>query len=139
MIEQWRQDESCFDEEVTGTKATVPKTSALGSSSGEGGFCSLETGCDRRTAPIPKLLVSAGRLQGQGRQSRETVLGSSPGEGNFFSSELSTIEERHQEQSCLFRRGDCRNKGHNPKPLPSVRVAVKIFCVPWKLMMAEHR
>jgi hypothetical protein len=27
---------------------------------------------------------------------------------------LSTIEERCQDQSCLFRREDFRNKGHNP-------------------------
>jgi hypothetical protein len=27
---------------------------------------------------------------------------------------LSTIEERLQEQSCLFQKGDYRIKGHNP-------------------------
>jgi hypothetical protein len=26
---------------------------------------------------------------------------------------LSTIEERRQDQSCLFRQGDYTNKGHN--------------------------
>jgi hypothetical protein len=30
---------------------------------------------------------------------------------------ISTIEERRQDQSCLFRRGDHRNKGHNTEKL----------------------
>jgi hypothetical protein len=28
---------------------------------------------------------------------------------------LSTIEERRQDQSCLFRKGDYRNKGRKPR------------------------
>jgi hypothetical protein len=41
---------------------------------------------------------------------------------------LSTIEERHKEQSCLFRRGDYRNKGHNPDKLSWVPFLTKMFC-----------
>lgn len=39
----------------------------------------------------------------------------------------STTEERRQEQICLFRRGDYRNKDHNPESLSLVRVPVKMF------------
>jgi hypothetical protein len=28
---------------------------------------------------------------------------------------LSTEDERLQDQSCLFRQEDCRNRGHNPE------------------------
>jgi hypothetical protein len=41
-IEERRQDQNCFGEEITGTKFTIPK-SVLGSSPGEDVFCALET------------------------------------------------------------------------------------------------
>jgi hypothetical protein len=43
-----------FDEEITGTIATTPK-SVLGSSTGEDGFCSSETEHNRRTAQRTKV------------------------------------------------------------------------------------
>jgi hypothetical protein len=57
---------------------------------GVGGSCSSETKHRIRTAPSPKLFVSAGILQKQIPQSRKTVLGSTPGkyvgfrDNNFF-------------------------------------------------------
>jgi hypothetical protein len=46
---------------------------------------------------------------------------------------LSTIEERRQDQSCLFRRGDHRIKDHNPGNLSWVRALVKMAFVSRKL------
>jgi hypothetical protein len=40
---------------------------------------------------------------------------------------LSTIEERRQDQSYLFLRGDYRNKGHNPEKLSWVRFPVNML------------
>jgi hypothetical protein len=40
---------------------------------------------------------------------------------------LITIEERRQDQSCLFQRADYRNKGHNPANLSWVRVPVRML------------
>jgi hypothetical protein len=57
-----------------------PQESVLGSSPDEDGFCSLKTKHKRRTAPTPKLYVSAWRLQKQRSQNPRIVLGSSPGE-----------------------------------------------------------
>jgi hypothetical protein len=52
---------------------------------------------------------------------------------------LSTIEERRQEQRCLFGSGDCRNKGHNPEKLSWVRFPVKMASVSRKLSTVEER
>jgi hypothetical protein len=51
---------------------------------------------------------------------------------------LSTLEERRQDQNCLFRRGDYRNKGHNPEQL-WVRLPVKIVSVARNLSTIEER
>jgi hypothetical protein len=49
-------------------------------------------------------------------------------------------EEQQQDQICLFHQGDYRNKDYNPEKLSWVRILVKIFSVPWKLMtVEEHR
>jgi hypothetical protein len=40
---------------------------------------------------------------------------------------LSTTEERRQDQSCLFRRGDYRIRGHNPENPFWVRDPVKVL------------
>jgi hypothetical protein len=45
---------------------------------------------------------------------------------------------RH-DQSCLYRRGDYRNRGHNVEKLSLVQVPMKIFSVARKLCMAEER
>jgi hypothetical protein len=60
----------CFEEEISETTATTPKT-VLGLIPGECGFCSSETKYGRRTAPEQKLFVLGRRLQEQGSQSRE--------------------------------------------------------------------
>jgi hypothetical protein len=52
---------------------------------------------------------------------------------------LSTIEERRQDQNCLFRRGDYRIKGHNPEKLLWIRFPAKMFSVARKLSMTEER
>jgi hypothetical protein len=52
---------------------------------------------------------------------------------------LSTIEERRQDQSYLFRRGDYRNKDHNPpKKLSWVPFPVKTVSVARKLSTIEE-
>jgi hypothetical protein len=52
---------------------------------------------------------------------------------------VSTIEERREDQSCLFRRGDYRNEGQNPENLYCARVLVKNVYVARKLITAEKR
>jgi hypothetical protein len=106
------------------------RKSVLSSSPGEGGPCSSETKHDRRTAPWTKLFVSKRRLLKQRPQPRKPVWGSTPGED--LARKLGTIEKRRQDQSCLFRRVDYRNKGQNPENLSWVRVPVKISLA-WKL------
>jgi hypothetical protein len=59
----------------------------LGSSPGEGGFCSSKTKFDRNTALRLKLFVSVRRLQDRTPQPWKAVLGSSSGENGFWSSE----------------------------------------------------
>lgn len=51
-----------FGEEITGAKATKPKT-ILVSSSGEDGSCSSRTKQDRRTTARKNLFVSSRRVQ----------------------------------------------------------------------------
>jgi hypothetical protein len=65
---------------------------------------------------------------------KKDVLDSSPDEDGFC-----TLEERVHCHSCLFRRGDNINKGHNPKNLSKVQVPVKMFSVTCNPMMVEHR
>jgi hypothetical protein len=52
---------------------------------------------------------------------------------------LSTIEELCRDQSCLFQRGDYRNKRHSTQKLPWVRVPVKIVSVARKVSTIEER
>jgi hypothetical protein len=52
---------------------------------------------------------------------------------------LSTIEERRQDQSCLFRRGDYRNRAHYPKHLSWVQVPMKMVSGARKLNTIEER
>jgi galactose-1-phosphate uridylyltransferase len=52
---------------------------------------------------------------------------------------LSTIEERRQDQSCLFQRGDFRNKGHNPEKLSRVRVLTRMVSVARNLSTIEEQ
>jgi hypothetical protein len=66
-----------------GVVASVPLKTVLRSNLGEGGFCSWESKHDSRTAPRPKLFVSARRLQEQKSQPRKCVLGSSTGKDSF--------------------------------------------------------
>jgi hypothetical protein len=62
------------------------KQNVLGSSPGEGSFCSSETKHDRRTAPRPKMFLSVVRLQEQKPQPQKIVLGSSPRSTNIIPS-----------------------------------------------------
>jgi hypothetical protein len=57
----------------------------------------------------------------------KTVLGSKPGEVVFCTFKLSKIEQRRQDRSYLFGRGDYRNNEHNFEELSWVRVPVKMF------------
>jgi hypothetical protein len=57
-------------DEITGQWPQTRK-SVLGSSPGEGGFCSSVTKHDRRREPGTKLFVSLGRLQEQRLQTRK--------------------------------------------------------------------
>jgi hypothetical protein len=53
---------------------------------------------------------------------------------------LRTIEERRQDQSCLFRRGDYTNKGHNhDKNLSWVLGPVKMVSVARKVSTIDER
>jgi hypothetical protein len=95
---------------------------------------------DTRMAPRSKLVVSARRLQEQRLQPRKSVLGSSPGLEGSIVRKLSTIKEQRQDKSCLFRRGDYRNKGHSPEKLSWVPVPLKMYSVNWELIKVdEHR
>jgi hypothetical protein len=51
----------------------------------------------------------------------------------------STIEERRQDQSCLFERWDYRNEGRKPPKLSWVRFPVKMVSVDRKLITIEER
>jgi hypothetical protein len=51
---------------------------------------------------------------------------------------LSMIEERFQEQSCIFQTGDYRNRGFNPEKLTWVRFSMKMVSVSQKLSMTEE-
>jgi hypothetical protein len=86
------------------------QNSVLGSSPGEGGFCSLETKQDRRRKQRQKLLVLMRRLQEQGHTPKKTVLCLSPGNMVSVAQKLSTIEKQQQDRSSLSWQGDYRNK-----------------------------
>jgi hypothetical protein len=51
---------------------------------------------------------------------------------------ISTIEERRQDQSCFFRRGDYKNKGYNPD-ISWVLFPAKMVSVARKLITTEER
>jgi hypothetical protein len=101
-------------------------------------FLKLKTKYERKTGPRTKLYASTRRLQKQRPQPRETALGSSPGKMVSVARKRSTIEERRQEQGCLFRREYYRNKGHIPENLSWVLVHVNMFSVPRKILVVEH-
>jgi hypothetical protein len=61
-----------------------------------------------------------------GSKPRKSVLSLNPVRAVPVARKLSTIEERRQDQSCLFRRGDYRNKGQKPEKLSWVRVLEKM-------------
>jgi hypothetical protein len=86
-VKERREDQSCLFRWGYGNKGHSSEKSVLGSSSGEDGFCSSEIKHDRRTAPSPRLFVSAMRLQGKRPQPQRIILGTSPGEDCFCSSE----------------------------------------------------
>jgi hypothetical protein len=91
----------------------------------EGGSSDSETKHDRRTAPRSKLFVSKRRLNKRRIQPRKSVLSSIPNEDCFVVRKLSTTEEWSQDKSCLFQRGDYRNKGHDTEKLSWVRFLTK--------------
>jgi hypothetical protein len=70
-------------------------------SSPNGSFCTSETKHDIKSAPRPKLFVSARRLQEQRPQPRKICLGSSPGEDGFCNSETKH-DRRTVPRSQLF-------------------------------------
>jgi hypothetical protein len=47
----------------------------------------------------------------------------------FVGRKLRTTEERRQDQSCLFRRGDYGKKGHNSEKLSCIRDSVNMVSV----------
>jgi hypothetical protein len=51
---------------------------------------------------------------------------------------LSMIEERRQDQRCLFQRGVYRHKGHNSKNLSWLRVLVEVVSVARKMITIEE-
>jgi hypothetical protein len=65
--------------------------------------------------------------------------GSSPNENSFCSLKLNMIEERCQDQSCLFWQEDYRNKVHNPDNLFHVQVLVKMVSLALKPSTTEEQ
>jgi hypothetical protein len=63
MVEEWRNDQNCLGEEITGANVTNQKA-VMGSSLGEVIYCNLET-FDGRTSIRSTLFVSTRRLQEQ--------------------------------------------------------------------------
>jgi hypothetical protein len=53
--------------------------------------------------------------------------------------EISTIEEKLPEHSCLFQTGDYRNEGYNSEKLSWVRSPTKKFSVDRELSTTEER
>jgi hypothetical protein len=80
----------------------------LGSSPGDGGFCSSETTIEKRRRDQSCLF----RL---GYCRNKTVLGSSTDEDVFCSSESKHDKRTAPRPKFLFRRENYRNKGHNPE------------------------
>jgi hypothetical protein len=72
-IEEQRQDRNCIGERIKEPRSQT-RTSVLGSSPGENGFCGSKTKHDRRTALSPKLFVSTRKLRNKG-QNPENCLG----------------------------------------------------------------
>jgi hypothetical protein len=106
-------------------KVKTPK-SVLVSSPNVGGFSVMETKYNRRTAPRQKLFVS--------------VLGSRSGEDGFCSS-VTRHNSRTAPRTKLFvSAGKLYEQRPQTRKLSWVRVPVKMFSVPRKLMMVEeHR
>jgi hypothetical protein len=110
----------------------------LSSSPFKGCSCSSETNYGRRTAPRPKLFRKR-ILQKQRRVPQKPVLCSSPVKMVTVARKLNTIEERRQDKSCFFRRGDYRNRGHNSEEVSWVRVPMKMVSVARQLSMIKER
>jgi hypothetical protein len=130
MFMPWNQEENLESSKL--------RKSVLGSSTGECGYCSSETKQHRKTASNQKLFVSKRRLQEQRPQPRKQSRVWVPVKMISVAQKLCIIEKRLQDQSCLFRRGDYRNKGQNPQNLSWVWVPLKLFFVAQKLSMIEQ-
>jgi hypothetical protein len=72
-------------------------------------------------------------------QNSGKVLSSRPSEGGSCSSETKHDIRTAPRPGLLFRRGDYRNKGHNPETLSWVRVPMKIFSVARELSTTEEK
>jgi hypothetical protein len=59
-------------------------------------------------------------------KSRKSFIGSSTSENVFVARKLSPVQERRQDHSCLFRRGDCRNKCHKQVNRPGLTVGESV-------------
>jgi hypothetical protein len=68
MIEEWCQDQSCLLRRGDCRNKSQYAEELQGSIPSEDGFCCSETEHDTRTAPRPKLFVSARRLQELGHK-----------------------------------------------------------------------
>jgi hypothetical protein len=74
-----------------------------------------------------------------GSKLRKSVLCSIPSEGVSVARKLSTIEEWRLNQSCLFRKGDYRNKDQNSEKLSWVRFPMKMVSVARILSTTEEQ
>jgi hypothetical protein len=88
MIEERRQSKIlCFSEEITGAKATTPKT-VLGSSPDKDGSSSSETKHERRMVQRKKIVCFGVEITGTRVKNHKTVLGWSLGEDWFGDNNL---------------------------------------------------
>jgi hypothetical protein len=69
------------------------------------------------TSQRPRLFLSTRRLQKLRSQIQKLSWVRVPVKMVPVARKLSTIKERRNEQNCLFRRGDYKNKGHIPETL----------------------
>jgi hypothetical protein len=107
-------------------KATTSKN-VLGFFHDENCSCSSETKHHRRTAPRPKLFVSARRLQKQRPQHRKTVLGSSPNEDGFCSSETKHGRRTAPRQKFVRSARRLQELKSQTRKLAWVRVPAKML------------
>jgi hypothetical protein len=115
----------CNQKEISG-RSKLRRT-VLGSSPGEGVFCISETKQDRKTAPRPKMFVSASRLQEHRLQLRKSVLGSSPGEDSFYSSETRHERRTAPRPKLFVSSGRLQEQRSRTRKLSWVLVMLIIF------------